>query len=53
MLVALTGYGQQEDRRRAFEAGFNFHLTKPASMPALRNLLAKLPERRELVGSGG
>jgi signal transduction histidine kinase len=30
-LVALTGYGQRDDRRRSFEAGFNDHLTKPIS----------------------
>ena len=42
-LVALTGYGQQEDRSQAFEAGFNYHLTKPASMKALADLLRKLP----------
>lgn len=38
-LVALTGYGQEADRRRAFEAGFNHHITKPVSMEALRDLL--------------
>ena len=30
MLVALTGWGQEEDQRRAREAGFDHHLTKPA-----------------------
>ncbi len=43
VLVALTGYGQQEDRRRALEAGFNHHLTKPTSMTSLRELLCRLP----------
>ena len=37
VLVALTGYGQDEDRRRAFEAGFNHHLVKPVSIEALSN----------------
>jgi PAS domain S-box-containing protein len=39
VLVALTGYGQEEDRRRALEAGFDHHLVKPASLDALRQLL--------------
>ena len=39
-LVALTGYGQEEDRRKALEAGFDAHLTKPADLDALRRLLA-------------
>jgi CheY-like chemotaxis protein len=30
-LVALTGFGQAEDRRRAFAAGFDAHLTKPVA----------------------
>jgi len=42
MLVALTGWGQEEDRRRAREAGFNHHLTKPVDPLALSNLLARL-----------
>jgi PAS domain S-box-containing protein len=40
LLVALTGYGQDEDRRRAAEAGFNAHLVKPANLAALKRLLA-------------
>lgn len=39
MLVALTGYGQREDRRRAAEAGFDQHLTKPADVDAFRRVL--------------
>lgn len=35
-LVALTGYGQPEDRERALAAGFDQHLTKPVSIAALR-----------------
>ena len=41
-VVALTGYGQAEDRRRSAEAGFAAHLTKPVDMGALRELLAAL-----------
>jgi CheY-like chemotaxis protein/two-component sensor histidine kinase len=41
LLVALTGYGQEEDKRRATDAGFDAHLTKPADLPELHALLAK------------
>jgi signal transduction histidine kinase/DNA-binding response OmpR family regulator len=40
VLVALTGWGQAEDRRRAREAGFDHHLVKPAELAALQTLLA-------------
>ena len=40
MLVALTGYGQEEDRRRSREAGFDPHLVKPVDLDALRALLS-------------
>jgi signal transduction histidine kinase/ActR/RegA family two-component response regulator len=39
-IIALTGYGQAEDQRRAFEAGFDFHLTKPVAPEKLREVLA-------------
>jgi len=38
-LVALTGWGQAEDRRRSFDAGFDHHLIKPAGIDELRALL--------------
>lgn len=38
-LIALTGYGSDEDRRRAREAGFDFHLVKPAAPEVLQELL--------------
>lgn len=41
-IVALTGYGQAEDQRRAFEAGFDVHLTKPVAFERLRALLSSL-----------
>jgi signal transduction histidine kinase/ActR/RegA family two-component response regulator len=44
-LVALTGYGQDIDRQRARDAGFDHHLVKPASFEALHALLAALPVR--------
>ncbi len=40
LLVALTGYGREEDRRRAEEAGFDAHLVKPADPARLLALLA-------------
>lgn len=41
VLVALTGWGQEEDRRRSLDAGFNFHMTKPLEFAALQKLLVK------------
>jgi signal transduction histidine kinase/CheY-like chemotaxis protein len=41
-LIALTGWGQDNDRRRSAEAGFDHHLVKPADMGALQTLLAAL-----------
>ncbi|MEK6259960.1 MAG: PAS domain S-box protein [Planctomycetota bacterium] len=38
-LVALTGFGQEEDRRRSMEAGFDEHLVKPTSLDLLREIL--------------
>jgi signal transduction histidine kinase len=45
-LVALTGYGQAEDKQRAKAAGFDQHLVKPLEFPTLRKTLAALRERR-------
>jgi CheY-like chemotaxis protein len=42
-LIALTGWGQEEDRRRIRAAGFDEHLIKPAELTALQALLASLP----------
>ena len=42
-LVALTGWGQENDRRRSREAGFDSHCIKPLDMQRLLNLLASLP----------
>jgi CheY-like chemotaxis protein len=39
-LIAMTGYGQAEDKRRAFEAGFDDHLVKPVDPETLTRLLA-------------
>ena len=45
LIVALTGWGQARDKERALQAGFDLHLTKPASPAALQQLLANA--RRE------
>jgi PAS domain S-box-containing protein len=39
LLVALTGWGQESDRRAAYEAGFDLHLTKPADSEVLESLI--------------
>jgi signal transduction histidine kinase len=44
-LVALTGWGQESDRRRSQEAGFDTHLVKPLDLDQLTTLLAQLPEQ--------
>jgi two-component system CheB/CheR fusion protein len=41
-LVALTGWGQEEDRRRSAAAGFDYHLIKPADLDALQTILISL-----------
>ncbi len=41
ILVALTGWGQDDDRRRSQEAGFHFHMVKPLELAALEKLLAE------------
>jgi CheY-like chemotaxis protein len=45
LLIAVTGWGQQDDRRRAFEAGFDHHLTKPAQLEDIEVLMAKVRRR--------
>ena len=42
MLVALTGWGTEDDRRRAREVGFDHHLTKPAEPDKVHALLAAI-----------
>jgi CheY-like chemotaxis protein len=42
VLVAQTGWGQPEDRRRTADAGFDAHLLKPLSLEELEDLLATL-----------
>jgi signal transduction histidine kinase/DNA-binding response OmpR family regulator len=51
LLVAMTGYGQAEDRRRSREAGFDLHLVKPVSMKSLEDVVNSL-EPREPQAAG-
>ena len=50
VLVALTGWGQEDHRRRSADAGFDYHLTKPVDFEVLQRIIAEtaraLPERR-------
>ena len=46
LLVALTGYGQESDRQRSLDAGFDHHLVKPANFQALQDILATPVEKR-------
>ncbi|HTM25360.1 MAG TPA: ATP-binding protein [Vicinamibacterales bacterium] len=48
MLVALTGWGQDEDKRRSREAGFDHHLTKPPEPDLLARLIDGCGDRRRL-----
>ncbi|MEP7125278.1 MAG: ATP-binding protein [Byssovorax sp.] len=47
-LVALSGFGQPEDKRRALAAGFDEHITKPADVRALNDLLGRVQRRRAI-----
>jgi CheY-like chemotaxis protein len=51
-LVAVTGYGQADDRRRALEAGFDEHIVKPFDVEALCRVVDRLaaPAREEPAG---
>jgi CheY-like chemotaxis protein len=44
MIVALTGYGREEDKTRALGAGFDVHLVKPVEMETLEQLLSRLEQ---------
>jgi signal transduction histidine kinase/CheY-like chemotaxis protein len=44
-LIALSGWGQREDRRKSGEAGFDHHLVKPVDVEALIELIRHLPKR--------
>jgi CheY-like chemotaxis protein len=45
VLIAVTGWGQEEDRRRSQEAGFDHHITKPIEFEVLQRLLSESEDR--------
>jgi CheY-like chemotaxis protein len=49
VLVALTGWGKDEDRQKSAAAGFDSHLVKPVDHGVLSGLLASMPTREESV----
>ena len=48
VLIAVTGYGQHEDRQRSRDAGFDHHLAKPADFVELERILATVAEQAAL-----
>jgi CheY-like chemotaxis protein len=46
LLIALTGWGQAEDRQRALQAGFDFHFTKPVDLQAIETAIAEHARRQ-------
>jgi two-component system CheB/CheR fusion protein len=54
LLVALTGYGQEDDRRRSREATIDYHMVKPVDPEALEALLAgPEPQARQTTARAG
>ncbi len=51
LLIALTGYGEAESRARSAQAGFDFHMVKPADVDLLLTMLADPQEARKSVGT--
>lgn len=51
LLVALTGYGQEEDRRKALSAGFDVHLTKPVNPDQLQRILARAVSAEDRIST--
>jgi two-component system CheB/CheR fusion protein len=51
VLIALTGWGQEQDRKRSREAGFDHHLVKPVDPKALMKLVADISTGSPLHGS--
>lgn len=50
VLVTVTGYGQESDRKRALAAGFNYHLVKPVDTTKLPLILAQINETLAISG---
>jgi CheY-like chemotaxis protein len=45
VLVAMTGYGQESDRQRSLDAGFNHHLVKPTAFSKVQQILATVSQK--------
>jgi DNA-binding response OmpR family regulator len=43
LLISVSGWGREEDRRRSREAGFDYHLVKPVEFDDLLNLIQQKP----------
>lgn len=52
VLVAVSGFGQPDDKRKAMEAGFDEHITKPADVKDIENVLNRYPPRNSGSASG-
>jgi CheY-like chemotaxis protein len=50
VLVAITGHGQIEDRRKALDAGFNHHFAKPIGLDQLKPILAEFAATQRTAG---
>ena len=50
LLVALTGYGSEDDRERALAAGFDDHVAKPIEPATLEALMSRIEERQNIMG---
>ena len=53
VLVAMTGYGEAQDKEKSRQAGLTIHLVKPVHPDALQKLLATMVPRRSPAASGG
>jgi PAS domain S-box-containing protein len=53
VIIAITGYGQPEDRQRAIEAGFDHHMVKPIDFEELQVLLRKQAPAAQVSNAGG
>lgn len=49
-LIAVTGWGDEKDKRRSAEAGFDLHLVKPIDPVALENVLAQQQRKAASIG---
>ena len=45
LVIALSGWGQHEDRRKSHDSGFDRHFVKPVDVQALIDLIRDLPQR--------